>query len=196
MMLIGLQLSGADQHTIERYCSEALARAEEIGRSSDPDAAADLPAHLARLCAMLTEHGPADGLPRQWSSVINDANRTDGAPQHLHIAAALPPIDGVAIRIDSFVSEPRSWRLYLSAEPGWWSYAADGGHKSALMSVHAEDDLGGFYLSQFGGSTGHQDDEDLTLRFMPRLNPLARALTLTFAGRTEQGILELHLPRS
>jgi len=32
------------------------------------------------------------------------------------------------------------------------------------------------------------------LRFLPRLNPLARALTLTFSGAGEQVTLELQLP--
>ena len=62
------------------------------------------------------------------------------------------------------------------------------------MSVAAEDDLGGMYLSQFDGSRGHGDHEELTLRFLPRLNPLARALTLTFSHAAEQVTLELQLP--
>ena len=61
------------------------------------------------------------------------------------------------------------------------------------MSVHAEDDLGGMYLSQFGGSVGDVEHEELTLRFLPRLNPLARALTLRFSGSGEQVTLELRL---
>ena len=32
------------------------------------------------------------------------------------------------------------------------------------------------------------------LRFLPRLNPLARAVTLTFSGAGEQVTLELQLP--
>ena len=48
------------------------------------------------------------------------------------------------------------------------------------MLVHAEDDLGGLYASRFGGSSGDRDREELVLDFRPRLNPLARALTLTF----------------
>jgi hypothetical protein len=194
LMLIGLQLTGAGQNAMERYCSAALARAAEIQQSDEPGAAGDLPGHLARLCALLTEHGPADGLPRGWSSMINAANRTDGAQQHLDISAALPPVDDIAVRIDSLVSEPGSWSVYLRAEPGWWTYSADRRRKRAVMSVHAEDDLGGMYLSQFGGSTGHGDHEELTLKFLPRLNPLARALTLTFSGTGEQVTLELRLP--
>jgi len=194
LMLIGLQLTGAGQDVVERYCSAALARAAEIQQSGGPGAAGDLPGDLARLCALLTGHGPADGLPRGWSGMINAAKRTDGAQQHLDISAALPRVDDVVVRVDSLVSEPGSWSVYLRAEPGWWNYSADRDRKRAVMSVRAEDDLGGMYLSQFGGSAGDGDHEELTLMFLPRLNPLARALTLTFSGTGEQVTLELRLP--
>jgi hypothetical protein len=194
LMLIGLQLTGAGQDAVERYCSAALARAAEIQQPGEPGAAGDLPGHLARLCALLTGHGPADGLPRGWSGMINAAKRTDGARQHLDIAAALPPVDDIVVRVDSLVSEPGSWSVYLRAEPGWWNYSADRHRKRAVMSVRAEDDIGGMYLSRFGGSAGHGDHEELTLMFLPRLDPLARALTLTFSGTVEQVTLELRLP--
>jgi hypothetical protein len=127
--------------------------------------------------------------------MLDAANRADGPQQHLDISAALPPFNGVAVRVDSLVSEPRSWLARLRAEPGWWTYSADRHYKRAVASVHAEDNLGGMYLSQFGGSTGHGDHEELTLKFRPRLNPLAGALTLTFSGTPEQAALELRLPR-
>jgi hypothetical protein len=46
--------------------------------------------------------------------------------------------------------------MYFSA-PNWTggAYSADRRHKWAAASVHAEDNLGGMYLSQFGGSTAH-----------------------------------------
>jgi len=50
------------------------------------------------------------------------------------------------------------------------------------------------YLREFDGSRGHGDQEELTLRFLPRLNPLARALTLSSSGAGEQVALELKLP--
>jgi hypothetical protein len=49
------------------------------------------------------------------------------------------------------------------------------------------------YLSQFDGSHRRGELEEVTLRFRPRLNPLARALTLTFRGG-EQVTLEIRLP--
>jgi hypothetical protein len=98
------------------------------------------------------------------------------------------------VRVDSLVSEPRYWKLYLRAEPDWWTYSADRNRKWAAWLARADDDLGGLYLSQFGGSSGNGDHEDLILRFLPRLDPLARTLTLTFTHRAEQVTIELQLP--
>ena len=194
LWLIGLQFMGAGQDDVERECSAVLGRAAEIQRSGGPGAAGDLPGQLARLCAVLTGHGPADGLPRGWSSIIDAADRTDGALQHLDLSVPFPHVDGTVVRVHSLVSEPGIWRVYLRAEPGWWTYSADRDRKWAVMSVAAEDDLGGMYLSQFDGSRGGGDHEEVTLRFLPRLNPLARGLTLTFSGAAEQLTLELQLP--
>jgi hypothetical protein len=192
--LIGLSRLGADQEEMERYGSLALTRTAEIQQSAEPGAVGDLPGHLARLCAFLTGRGPADGLPREWSSMISAADHADGAERHLDISATLPAVDDIVVRVDSLVSEPGYWKVYLRAEPNWWTYSADQNRKWAAMLAHAEDDLGGLYLSQFGGSTGHGDHEELILRFLPRLNPLARTLTLTFTHRAEQVSIELQLP--
>jgi hypothetical protein len=192
--LIGLQLTGAGRDEVERQCAAALARAAEIQQSGGPGAAGNLPGQLARLCAALTGHGPADGLPRGWSGMIDAADRTDGAWQHLALSVAFPRVDETEVRVDGLVSEPGFWRVHLRAEPGWWTYSFDRQRKWAVMSVDAADDLGGMYVSSFDGSRGRGDHEELTLRFLPRLNPLARALTLTFSGAGEQVTLDLRLP--
>jgi hypothetical protein len=192
--LIGLTQYGIGRDDMERYCSAALARAAEIQQSAEPGTAGALPGQLARLCDFLTGRGPADGLPLSWSGLIGAADRADGAPRHLDISAALPPVDDIVVRVDSLVCEPGSWKVYLRAEPGWWIYSADRDRKWAAMLASAEDDLGGLYLSQFGGSTGDGDHEALTLRFLPRLDPLARALTLTFTRAAEQVTIDLRLP--
>jgi hypothetical protein len=192
--LIGLQFHGAGQDYVEQQCSAVLARSAEIQQSGGPGAADDLPDQLARLCAVLTGHGPEGELPSGWSGVIDAAGRTDGPARHLDLSVAFPGIDDTVVRVDSLISEPETWRLYLRAEPGWWNYSPDMQHKSAAMAVAAEDDLGGMYLSQFYGSRGDADHEELTLRFHPRLNPLARALTLTFSHAGEQVTLDLQLP--
>jgi hypothetical protein len=189
--LIGLRLTGAGQDEVERQCSAALARAAEIQQSGG---AGELPGQLARLCAVLTGHGPADGLPRGWSGILDAADCGDGASRHLDLFVALPQVDDTVVRVDSLISEPGTWRVYLRAEPGWWTYSADRNQKWPVLAVAAEDDLGGTYLSQFDGSRGRGGHEELTLRFLPRLNPLARALTLTFSRAIDQVTLELQLP--
>jgi hypothetical protein len=194
LMLIGLKLTGASQDVLQRYCSAALARTSEVQVGSVPGTAGDLPGQLARLCALLMGHGPAGGLPREWSGMLDAANRADGPQQHLDFSAALPPFNGVAMRVDSLVSGPRSWHVRLRAEPGWWTYSTDRHRKWEAASVHAVDGLGGMYVSRFGGSTGHGDFEEVTLSFLPRLNPLAEAMTLTFSGRPDQVTLEFCLP--
>ena len=190
LMLIG----AAQDDDVEQQCSVALARAAEIQQSGELGATGDLPGQLAQLCAFLTGQGPADGLPPEWSSMINATKGTDGAQQHLDIAAALPEVDGIWVLVDSLVSEPETWKLYLRTERGWWTYSTDRNRRWAAMAVHAQDDLGGIYLSQFNGSSSHGDHEELTLRFLPRLNPLARTLTLTFRRAAEQVTIELRLP--
>lgn len=61
------------------------------------------------------------------------------------------------------------------------------------MRVFAEDDLGGLYLSSFGGSRGRPGYEELKPRMRPRLAPGARRLTLTFASETQQVTAEVPL---
>lgn len=191
--LIDRYLAGAGQDALARACSRALARVAELRQSGTPEPGADLAGQLTRLCGFLAGHDPADGLPRGWTAMLDAAGRGDGPPLHLDIAAVLPVEEGV-VRADSLVSEPGSWRVFLRAEPGWWLYSDDGHHKQAVVSVRAEDDLGGMYVSQFGGSHPHGGREEVTLRFLPRLSPLARAVTLTFAGTGDQVSLEVRLP--
>ena len=193
LMLIGIQLSGAGQNAMERYCSRALARAAEVEQSGE-SGAAELHTYLARLCAVLTGRGSADELPPEWSSILSAAERTDGPRRHFDVSVGLPPVEATAVRVDRLVSESGSWEVFLTSEPGWWAYSVDGRSKRALISVRAEDDLGGLYVTEFGGSTEDGNHAEVKLRFLPRLNPRARALTLTFTGRNEQVTLELFLP--
>jgi hypothetical protein len=183
-----------DQDDMERHCSAALARAAQIQQSAEPGTVGDLPGQLARLCAFLTGRGPADGLPRGWSGIINAAGLADGTPQRLDISAALPPVDDLMVQVDSFVSEPESWMVHLRGESSFWTRSADREHWWPVMLAHAEDDLGGLYLSQHFGSPGYGGPEELTLTFRPRLNPLARTLTLTFTYAAGQVTIELRLP--
>ncbi len=135
---------------------------------------------------------------------LTDAQAEDGPQLHLDLAAVLPGIDDIVVRVDSLFSEPGTWRVYLSAEPSWWIYSADRQRKWPVMAVHAEDDLGGRYVSEFGGSSSDRAREELILSFQPRLNPAARTLILTFrpfhpvteqvTGGAEPVTVELRLP--
>jgi hypothetical protein len=64
----------------------------------------------------------------------------------------------------------------------------------------AEDDRGGAYLSQLGGDEyierrgrENRDHQEHLLRFQPRLDPLARALDLSFRGAAEEVVVNLEL---
>lgn len=190
--LIGSRLAGSQAG--QRACSITLARAAAIRGSGELDAASELAGQLASLCAALAGERPADDLPPAWSAMLSAADQSDGPACHLNIAAALPPLYGVVIQLDSLISRPGDWKLYLRARPGWFIYSEDGMRKWDPASVAAEDDLGGGYVSSFGGSTRHSDHEALALRFLPRLNPLARRLTLRLRAAGEQVTVAFDLP--
>jgi hypothetical protein len=207
LSLIDLQLTNPGnvaEDFLKRQCPAALAKMSEIQQSGELDAASELPDQLRQLCAVLTEHRPANRLPASWSGMLGAARRADGPGHHLDVGATLPPIDGVTLQLDSLISWPDIWRLYLRATPTWWGYSEDGRRKWSAVTVHAEDDRGGTYLSTFDGSTGHTGHEEpgheeevsyeeLALRLRPRLDPLAHALTLTFRGAHEEVLVDLRL---
>lgn len=196
LSLIAVQLGNdadAREDILRQHCAAALARMAEIQESGELGPASRLPDQLAQLCAVLTGDYPADGLPPSWAGMLNAARQADGPQHHLDVGAALPPIDGVSVQIDSLFSFPGSWQLYLQAMPEWWKYSEDGHRKWSPVSVHAEDDRGGTYLSIFGGSTGHRDCEEVTLQFLPRLDPAAHALKVTCRGAREEVSAELGL---
>jgi hypothetical protein len=68
-----------------------------------------------------------------------------------------------------------------------------GHHKRGTITVFAEDDLGGLYLSNFGGSRGHPGHEKVKLTLRPRLSPVASRLPLTLASETQQVAAEIPL---
>jgi hypothetical protein len=206
LSLIELQLTSTGElpeDILRQRCSAALAKTEEIRRSGELDAASELPDQLRQLCAVLTQHRPADRLPASWSGMLDAVRRADGPRHQLDIGAALPPIDGVIVLADSLISGSDSWRLYLRMTPSWWRHSEDN-RRQARVSVCPRDDRGGAYLSTLDGSTRHRDPEEpaheervgheiLGLRFLPRLDPHARALTLTFRGAGEEIAIDLRL---
>jgi hypothetical protein len=125
--------------------------------------------------------------------VLNAADRADGPRLHVDLDTALPSADGTAVRLNTLASSPGSWDLHLQAAPGWSIYSADRLYKLEAMTVFAEDDLGGLYLSNFGGSSSLPGYEEVKLTMRPPLAPGARLLTLTFASETQQVTAEIPL---
>jgi hypothetical protein len=128
------------------------------------------------------------------------ALQADGPRFYRDIGVALPPIDGVSIHLDSLISLPGSWLLYLRATPRWRKYG-QAGPLEEPVAVHAEDDRGGSYLGSCARNTHVHTTAELAeervmleepaLEFLPRLDPLARALKLTFRGADEEITVDL-----
>ena len=116
----------------------------------------------------------------------------------------MPAVDGVSIHLDSLVSLPGSWLLYLRARPRWRNYSRAGQREKDPVWVHAEDDRGGSYLGSYARNTGLPTEEELAeerttereelaLQFLPRLDPLAHAVKLTFQGAHEEITVDLEI---
>jgi hypothetical protein len=178
---------------LKRRCRDVLAQTATLREGGLADGASPLPGQFTRLCTALIRQRPPSGLPSGWHSVLDAADRADGPRLHVDLDTALPPVDGTAVRLNTLASWPGSWDLYLQATPGWWTYSTDRQHKRAAMAVFAEDDLGGFYISNFGGSRSRLGYEEVKLTLRPRLNPGASLLTLTFASETQQVTAEVPL---
>ena len=178
---------------LKRRCRDMLAQTARLREGVLADGASPLPGQFTRLCTALIRQRPPSGLPSGWHSVLNAADRADGPRLHVDLDTALPPVNGTAVRLNTLASWPGSWDLYLQATPGWWTYSTDGQHKRDAMTIFAEDDLGGLYISEFGGSRGRPGYEEVKLTMRPRLAPGARLLTLTFASQTQQVTAQIPL---
>ena len=157
-----------------------------------------------RAAARIGQLGPARVTTAEWSGMPGAALRADGPRLCRDIGVALPAIDGVSIHLDSLISLPGSWLLYLRARPRWPNHSRAGQREKDPVSVHAEDDYGGSYLGSYARNTGLpseeelaeervMDREELALQFLPRLDPLARALKLTFQGAHEEITVDLEI---
>jgi hypothetical protein len=178
---------------LKRRCRDALAQTAGLREGGLADGASPLPGQFTRLCTALIRQRPPTGLPSGWHSVLDAADRTDGPRLHVDLDTALPPTDGTAVCVNTLASWPDSWALYLQATPGWWTYSTDGQRKRDVMTVFAGDDLGGLYISNFGGSSGRPGYEEVKLTFRPRLAPGASLLMLTFVSETQQVTAEMPL---
>jgi hypothetical protein len=193
-ILLGyLTTANRDSRDLKRRCRSVLERTAELRENGLADDEVPLSNQLTHLCTSLIRRREPAGLPPGWHSVLNAADRADGPKLHVDIDTALPPVDGTAVRLNTLASWPDSWDLYFQATPGWWIHSTAGQHKRHAMLVFAEDDLGGLYVSNFGGSHGRPGYEEVKLTLRPRLAPRARRLALTFAGEAQQVTADVSL---
>jgi hypothetical protein len=130
---------------------------------------------------------------RGRDAMADAVDRSDGPRHHLDLAITLPPIEGITLQVDSLISAPSGWSLFLLASPRWRRYRDDRRQKWSPVELSAEDDRGCLYQYKFGGSAGRDGREELSLRFSPRLDPLARRLRLTWTGSAEQITIDVDL---
>ena len=157
-----------------------------------------------RAAARIGQPGPARVTAAGWSAMPGAAPRADGPQLYRDIGVAVPAVGGVSIHLDSLISLPGSWQLYLRARLRWRNDSRAGQRSKDPVSVHAEDDRGGSYLGSYARNTGLPSEEELAeervmggeelaLQFLPRLDPLARALQLTFQGAHEEITVDLEI---
>jgi hypothetical protein len=144
--------------------------------------------------------GPARVTPAEPSGPPGAAQWSGSPRLYRDIGVALPAVDGVSIHLDSLLSLPESWQLYVRAQPRWRNHNRTDPRAKDPVSVHAEDDRGGSYLGTYAWNTGLSSEEEhamereeLALQFLPRLDPLTRALKLTFHGAHEEITVDLDI---
>lgn len=130
---------------------------------------------------------PAGPRPRE------DDPTEDGPGRYLDVTADLPRIDGTAIRLESLGTDRNGWRLSLRATPTWWFYDGDGTVRRWVVAVAAQDDRGRTYVCSLGGGADRGDHEEADVLFQPALDPLARAVTVTFRGTDTQVAVRVDL---
>jgi len=133
------------------------------------------------------------GLPPGGDAPREAADRADGPRHHLDLGIALPPIDGMILQLDSLISAPGAGRCSCAPVPGGGATGTTGAASGAGWRSAPKTTGGSPYQYSFGGSAGRDGHEELSLRFRPRLDPLARRLRLTCAGSAEQMAVDLDL---
>lgn len=102
---------------VRRSRSEILERAASLRQLGELDPASEVPGQIAALCDALLEQHVSDGIPVGWAAMLAAAGCRDGPVWALDLAADLPPIEEVTLRLDTLASGADCWRLYLQAEP-------------------------------------------------------------------------------
>ena len=157
-----------------------------------------------RAAARIGQPGPVRVAAARRAVMPGAVPRAGGPRFYRDIGVALPAVDGVSIRLDTLISLPGSWLLYLCARPQWWDYGPAGRLAEDPFSVRGEDDRGGSYVGSYARNTLVLTPEEtardsggkrveLALEFLPRLDPLARAIKLTFQGADEEIAVDLEI---
>jgi hypothetical protein len=171
-------------------------------RGQDGTTARLLPSPSA--AARIGQPGPVRVAAARRAVMPGAVPRVGGPWFYRDIGVALPAVDGVSIRLDTLMSLPGSWLLYLCARPQWWNYGPAGRLAEDPFSVRGEDDRGGSYVGGYARNTLVLTPEEtaresggerveLALEFLPRLDPLARAIKLTFQGADEEITVDLEI---
>ena len=189
-------------------------------RGRDGTAARLLPS--PRAAARIGQLGPARVTVAEPPAMPGAMLRAGGPQFYRDIGVALPVVDGVSIRLDSLISLPGSWLLYLCATPRWRTYGPAGRFpedpvpvhaEDDRVSVHAEDDRGGSYVGSYARNRRVLTPEETALlngpeetaresfparaepvlELLPHLDPLARAVKLTFQGAREEITVDLEI---
>jgi hypothetical protein len=154
----------------------------------------------SRAAARVGQPGPARATAAERPAMPGAAPQAGSPRFYRDIGVALPPIDGVSIHLDTLISLSGSWLLYLRATPRWRSYGQDGQRGKDPVSAHAEDDRGAGYLVRSARNTQVINtaqervmQEELALQFLPDLDPLARAIKLTFQGTHEEIAVDVEI---
>ena len=79
-----------------------------------------------RAAARTGQVGPARVTAAERPGMPGAAPRAEGLRLYRDIGVALPAVDGVSIHLDSLISLPGSWLLYLRARPRWRNYGRAG----------------------------------------------------------------------
>jgi hypothetical protein len=185
----------------ETYALEACASlpARTAQARQEGTLASGLPDETTRLCAALAGEGPVDGLPAPWAGMLAAVDQFDGPRHHLAIGLTVPPVESATIQLDALTCASHCWRLHLRAAGQWPVEVRRDGTgnlqgKWRNMQFSADDDRGNAYIGNAGAfSSGDGTIEKSTVEFRPRLDPLARRLTLTFTGPADQVTIDLVL---
>ena len=137
--------------------------------------------------------GSGGGGGARWSfSTHLDAE--DGPVATALIGVALPRLGEREVWLDAITSDSDSWEVHTFVRPGSGG-AGPGQFGMNEPSLTAVDDLGGFYTSSIGRGGGGSDGLSIALRFVPRLNPRARELTLFSTGSNRRVRVIVPLPK-